>query len=149
MDTPNGTIDSEQAMQAIRAVNLDELVTETILVKVRCYKKEPVVDDDGEPVCDDDGQPLTYRKASMRTAHIQNIVPVDIYAEALSISQGFQGGMPTKEHINAMGDMVLKIWQISEPFMTRKMLIEEGIDGDVVMALFTRFFDKMNRLQSA
>lgn len=148
----NGIVSPEQAqeaMKSLQAVNLDEVVNEVIAVKVRYYKEQAVLDDEGQPFCDEEGQPLKYRRAGTRTAYIQNIVPVDIYAQSIAIANGFQGGIPGSEQINAMGDIVLKIWQISEPFMTHKMLIEEGIDGEVVMSLFMRFFDKVIRPQSA
>jgi hypothetical protein len=135
----------ETVMQSLELANPDEVTNEVIDVRVRFYRDEPVLDDSGNPFCDEKGHPFTYRRAGMRTAHIQNIVPVNVYARSIAISEGFAGGTPTAEQVEAMGDLVHQVWKISEPFMTRKMLIEEGIDGDVVFGLFMRFFAKLNR----
>jgi hypothetical protein len=135
---------ARQAAQAMQAVNLDEVTNETILVKLLRYKEEPVFYDDGNPFCDEDGKQYMSRvSAGTRTAKIKNIVPVDAYHQAISISNGFSGGVPGKEQLDAMTDLVLECWRISEPFMTKKML-REGVDGERIMALFTRFFNKEN-----
>jgi hypothetical protein len=145
----NGTIEAsfqelKQVPTQTRMVNKDEVLNETILVGVYRYKDEPLFDDDGEPFCDENGTQYVGRVAAgMRTAKIKNIVPVDSYHEALAVMDGFEGGMPNKEQIDHMTELVLQCWQISEPFMTKKML-REGVDGDRVMVLFTRFFNREN-----
>ena len=114
----------KQASQAMQAVNMDEVINETIHVKLFHYKNEPVLDDDGNAFCDEDGKQFIGRVvAGTRTAKIKNIVPVDAYNQAISLMSGFSGGMPSKEQLDSMTDLVLRCWQISEPFMTKKMLL--------------------------
>jgi hypothetical protein len=133
---------AKQAVQAMQAVNMDEVLNETIHVKLFHYKQEPVFDDDGNPFCDEEGKQFIGRvTAGTRTAKIKNIVPVDAYNQAISLMSGFTGGMPGKEQLDSMTDLVLRCWQISEPFMTKKMLLD-SIDGERVIALFMRFFNR-------
>jgi hypothetical protein len=147
----NGTIEADfkqlkasPKQQVPSAVNMDEVNRETIHVTVLLYKDEPLFDDEGNPFCDEQGNQYTGRVlAGSRTAKIKNIVPTDSYHEAIAISSGFDGGMPNKEQLDQMTDMVLGCWQISEPFMTKKAL-REGVSGDHIMALFTRFFNQGN-----
>lgn len=138
-----------QAAQAMQAVNLDEVTNETIHIKLFLYKDEPVVDDDGNPFCDEQGHQYTSRVVKgTRTAKIKNIVPVDVYNEAIALISTFIDDTPNKEQLDTMADLVLRCWQLSEPFMTKKMLIG-SIDGERIMALFTRFFSKGNPPQNA
>lgn len=140
---------AKQAAQAMQAVNMDEVTNETIHVKLFRYKNEPLFDDDGSPFCDEEGKQYVGRVAAgTRTAKIKNIVPVDAYNEAISLMSGFTGGMPGKEQLDAMTDLVLRCWQISEPFMTKKMLLD-AIDGERVIALFMRFFNRESRPSNA
>jgi hypothetical protein len=147
----NATIEAtlEQMKQAprVQAVNMDEVNRETIHVKLHIYKDIPLVDDDGNPFCDEQGNQYMGREVvGTRTAKIKNIVPVDAYHEAIEVSKGFvQGQMPNEEQLDQMAEMVLKCWQISEPFMTKKAL-REGVNGDRIMALFTRFFNQESPL---
>lgn len=148
----NGTIEiagmavspeqARNAMDTLKAVNLDEVSIEMIELKVRHYKEEAVTDEEGQPLFDEEDQPLVRRKPSLRTAHIQNIVPVDVYHEAMAL--GSKGGSEA-EAISAMTDIVLKIWQITEPRMSRKALVD-GIGFEGIAALAGRFFDKLSRL---
>jgi len=145
----NGTIEADfkqlkasPKQQVPSAVNMDEVNRETIHVTVLLYKDEPLFDDEGEPFCDENGNQHVGRVLSgSRTAKIKNIVPTDSYHEAIEISNGFAGGMPNKEQLDQMTDMVLGCWQISEPFMTKRAL-REGVNGDYIMALFGRFFNQ-------
>lgn len=140
---------AKQAAQAMQAVNMDEVTNETIHIKLFHYKKEPVFDDDGNPFCDEEGkQHIARVVAGTRTARIKNIVPVDAYNQAISLMSGFTGGMPSKDQLDTMTDLVLKCWQISEPFMTKKMLMD-SIDGERVIALFMRFFNRESPPSSA
>jgi hypothetical protein len=133
------------AAQRMQAVNLDEVVSETIHIKLFRYKDEPLFDDDGNPFCDEQGKQYVGRVAAgTRTAKIKNIVPVDAYNEAIALYSGFEGGIPNKEQLDAMANLILECWKISEPFMTKQAL-REGLDGERLMALFTRFFNKENR----
>lgn len=135
---------AQQAAQAMRAVNLDEVNREVIEVKVFRYKEVPLFDDDSQPFCDEQGKQYVGREVvGTRTARIKNIVPVDSYHEAIEVSNGFNGGMPDRKQLDHMTDLVLQCWQISEPFMTKESL-REGVDGERIMALFTRFFNKEN-----
>jgi hypothetical protein len=145
----NGTIEASfnQMKQAprVQAVNMDEINRETIHVKLHIYKDIPLYLDDGTPFCDEQGNQLMGREVvGTRTAKIKNIVPTDAYHEAIEISSGFvKGQRPNADQLDQMTDMVLKCWQISEPFMTKKAL-REGVNGDRIMALFTRFFTQEN-----
>lgn len=142
---PELTEGQAQALRAVQAVNLDEVTTETIVVKIPSYKNELVTDDDGNPVCDENGQQFTCRVvAGHRTAKIRNIVPIDVYNEAMGIHASLSD-RPGLEQMEKMAEMVLRVWKISEPFMTMKML-QESIDGLAILNLFTRFFNRGNRL---
>jgi hypothetical protein len=146
----NGTIDvggmpispeqAQAAMDSMRAVNLDEVMIEVITVKVRHYKEEAIVDDEGNPLLDGHGSPLMYRVPKTRTARIQSLVPVDIYHKAMALQNQ---NTSASGMINAMTDVVLEIWQITEPWMDRKTLVE-GVDFEGIAALAERFFDKLN-----
>ena len=156
MTTQNGVVDEEAARKALesikespprpivpQAVNLDEVTIEIIPVKVRYYKEESVLDDDGEPFINPaTGEPCTYRVPKLRTARIQNLVPTDAYHHAMKLKDQ---GLSEAEGMAIMEDLVMQVWQISEPWMTRQMLIGEGIDLPVVTELFTRFFEHVNR----
>src|SRR2546423_304119 len=135
---------AKQAAQRVQAVNMDEVNREVIHVKVLCYRDVPLTDDDGNPFCDEAGKQYMGREvAGTRTARIKNIAPIDVYSQAIAIADGFQGGMPSREQMDTMTDLILQCWQISEPFMTRKDLVE-GVDGERLLALFARFFNKEN-----
>lgn len=136
--------ETKQALETLGAVNLDEVLIETITVKVRTYKEESVFDDDGNPVLDDDDTPLTYRKPSTRTARIQNFVPVPVYHRMIALRDELSNAQQQKQ-LEIMADLVLGVWQVTEPWMTKKML-SEGVDFSVIGALFTRFFNT-SRLQ--
>lgn len=144
---PGVTVTEEQAAQALESlsvVNMDEVSIERIRVKVRHYKLEDAKDDEGNPITDEEtGQPLKIRKVGVRTAEIQNFVPTDLYHQVLS-QQGKLKDAPMDETMAFMDKCVLRVWQISEPWFTKKML-EEGVDFAVKIALFYRFFDP-NRL---
>jgi hypothetical protein len=136
---------AEQAFESLAAVNMDEVTIERIRLKVRHYKLMDILDDDGNPVLDEEtGQPLKARKALVRTAEIQNFVPTDLYHQVIS-QQGKMQGANLEEAMAFMDKCVLRVWQISEPWFTAKML-DEGVDIQVKAALFHRFFDP-NRLQ--
>ncbi len=141
-------IDIKQVRQQARIamVNADEVTTETLHVEVREFVDEPVLRNDGTPLLDKQGKSRMYRKfAGTRTAHILNHVPIDIYAEGTALQGSGVGTQAGKEQINMMGDIVWKIWIISEPWMEKDELLRGGIDGEKVIELFTLFFDRMNR----
>lgn len=135
---------ARDAMQHMKAVNLDEVMIEIIPIRLRYYKEEAVKDDEGNPIPGKDGNPLTYRVPKTRMAHIQSMVPVDIYHKVMALNNQ---KLSADETINAMADIVLEIWQITEPWMDRKALIE-GIDFEGIAALAERFFDRLNHSQS-
>lgn len=140
------TEEQAKGLRVVQAVNLDEVTNETIAVKIANYKNEPLTDDEGNPFCDENGKQRIGRVVSgTRTAKIRNIVPIDVYNEAMGLSQSMKGGAPGKEQMETMAELVLKVWKISEPFMTTAML-RESIDGLSIIALFTRFFNQGNRL---
>lgn len=137
---------AEQAFESLSAVNMDEVSIEIIAVKVRHYKLVEILDDNEEPLLNEEtGEPLKARKVLTRTAHIQNFVPTPVFHEVLT-QQHKMKGAGLEETMKFMDKCVLKIWQISEPWFTAKML-EEGVDLPVKGALFHRFFDP-NRLQN-
>jgi|SRR6185295_7771938 len=134
--------------QVPQAVNMDEVLNEVIHVKIFHYREYGITDDEGNPFLDEQGMQYMGREvAGTRTAKIKNIVPVDAYHEAIEVMNGFEGGMPSKDQLDHMTELVLKCWQISEPFMTKKAL-RESMDGDRIMALFTRFFNRENPPQN-
>lgn len=135
---------SEQAIKMLEAVNLDEVVIEIIQVKVREYKMVDVLDDENDPVLSDDDKPLKYRKATTRTAHIQNFVPLPVYNRMLSLQKDLNSNN-LELQIPIMTELVLEVWKVSEPFMTSKRL-QDGLEVDVIGALFRRFFTT-SRLQ--
>jgi hypothetical protein len=135
---------AEQTMRVVesmKAVNLDEVTIEIIKVDVRYYTDEVVLNKAGKPLLDKKGEPRTYRKPDLRTAHIQNLVTIDDYEEAMAMSQQ---GMTEQEALRVMTNIVVRIWQRTEGWMERKDIIE-GIDFDGIAGLFARFFDKMSR----
>lgn len=154
MSTQNGTIDQEAARKALenikenpgrampQAVNLDEVAVEIIPVKFREYEEEALCYDDGAPLLDSQGNQRMRRVPRLRTALIQNLVPVDAYHHAMQL-QGME--VSEAEGIEIMTSLVLEVWQISEPWMERKELTE-GIDLPVITELFTRFFTQANQL---
>lgn len=129
-----------EALDQLSAVNLDEVVLESYAVKVRVYKDVEVKDDEGNPVLDDNGQPLKSRKPGTRTAHIHSMVPMSIYNEMLALDQKLDKSDPAQS-FNLMTDTVLKIWKISEPWMTKEKLLE-GVEAPYILKLFRIFFDK-------
>lgn len=128
------------ALEVFGAVNLDEVVIETIKVKIRIYKEVDTLDDEGNPVLDDEGKPLKSRLPSTRTAHISSMVPMHIYNEMMAMEGKFDRSDVSKQ-IDAMFSTVLKIWQISEPWMTAQKL-RDGVDFPAIVKLFRLFFDK-------
>ncbi len=136
---------AQAAMQTMKAVNLDEVMIEVVTVKVRHYKEETITDDDGNPLLDGQGKPLTYRVPKTRTAHIQSMVPVDIYHKVMALNNQ---SLSANEMVDAMTDIVLEIWRITEPWMDRKTLIE-GLDFEGIAALSERFFDRLNQNSKA
>lgn len=145
----NGTIEitpeqTQAAMEVLGAVNLDEVTNEIVRVKIRYYKEVDMVDDDGEPLLDEDNKPLKRRKVSTRTAEILNFVPLPIYSRMQGLRDKLTGG-DTELQIDTMTDLVLAVWKLSEPWMTREKLCE-GLDFSALGALFTRFFNE-SRLQ--
>lgn len=156
MNTSNGIIEvapgvtvtkeqAEQAFESLSTVNMDEVTIERIRLKVRHYKLIDAVDDEGNAITDEvTGKPLQVRKVGVRTAEIQNFVPTDLYHRVLS-QQSKMKDAPLAESMAFMDECVLRVWQISEPWFTKKML-DEGVDLQVKAALFYRFFDP-NRLQ--
>ncbi len=136
--------EAEKALEALSVVNMDEVTIERIRVKVRHYKLIECTDDEGNAILDEEtGEPLKIRKASVRTAEIQNFVPTDLYHEVLS-QQAKLKDAPLDQTMAFMDKCVLRVWQISEPWFKQKHL-EEGVDFAVKVALFYRFFDP-NRL---
>jgi hypothetical protein len=126
-------------------VNLDEVQLETIKVAIREYKDVDILDNEGQPIVED-GTPLKRREAYVRIAHILNFVPLPIYHQAMVLKDQLESS-DNGQKIEIMTDLVLQIWQLSEPFMTKKRL-DAGIDFNVLGALFGRFF-ALNRLQNA
>lgn len=129
-----------EALDQLSAVNLDEVVLESYAVKVRVYKEVDILDDDGQPVLDDNGQPLKSRRAGLRTAQIHSMVPMSIYNEMLALDQKLSKSDPAQS-FNLMADTVLKIWKISEPWMTKEKLLE-GVEAPYILKLFRIFFAK-------
>lgn len=129
----------DAAQQVLDAVNLDEVTIEKIRVKVRIYKQVGVVDDEGNPLFDDEGNPLKSREVATRTALIQNFVPLPIYNRMIA-QKHLLDGADISERITIMTDLVLAVWQGSEPWMTLEKL-NEGVDYTVIMHLFTLFFN--------
>lgn len=149
MSTDNGTIEIapeqlEQAQELLDAVNLDEVTIEIIKVKVREYRLVDILDDEDKPILDEQGNPLKGRQPYTRTARIQNFVPLPIYNKMIATQKELRGGN-IEEQIPLMTDLVLEVWQVSEPFMTLQKL-NDGIDFPVIGALFKIFFNQ-NRLQ--
>lgn len=130
----------EHARDLLEAVNLDEVTIEVIKVKIREYKLVDALDDDGEPILDDDGKPLKYRRATTRTAHIQNFVPLPIYNKMISLQQEMRSNGPEKQ-LPLMTELVLDVWKVSEPWMTIEKL-NNGIDFSAIGALFKIFFNE-------
>jgi|SRR5580765_901086 len=131
---------AEEAMKQLNAVNMDEVTNEVIAVKIREYRLEDVVDDDGNVITDDDGNPRKTRKVFTRTAHINNFVPLPVYQEFMKAQDEINDADIARK-ADIATDLVLKIWQNTEEWMTRKKL-GEGLDLPVITTLFTRFFNK-------
>lgn len=137
----------EAAQKALQAVNLDEVMNEVINVKVLHYKEVDVLDDDGDPILNPaSGEPFKSRKASTRTAHIQNVVPLPIYNKVLELRNQLSSGEES-DRIEIMQDCVYQIWQISEPWFTKEMF-EEGVDLPQVIELFKRFFNQSRLMKN-
>lgn len=139
----NGTttltqLEIQQAIAQAPVVNLDEVTNEVIPVKCNYYRDEPMLDDEGEPLLNRQGQPRMRRIAKTRTAHILNKVTLPLYHKVLSLQDTIRE-MERSEQLEVMTDIVLQVWQLSEPDMTKEEL-GEAVDGPVIAALFSRFF---------
>lgn len=149
----NGTIEAsfEQAKQAPKVVNADEVVRETMYIQLFCYKDEYLLMDNGEPFLDREGNQRVGRVvAGTRTAKIKNIAPIDVYTQAMSLFSDLGSNSLndlTKEQLDGMTDLILECWKISEPWMTKEEL-REGIDGIRLMEVFTRFFFQESQPQN-
>lgn len=87
----------------------------------------------------------------IRTARISTFVPMKIFHRMLAgrervmrLKQAAEGGESaaiehSAEYMDWVVEMVLDVWKLSEPWMTREAL-ENGLDLDQVMELFERFF---------
>lgn len=149
MSTHNETIEIdsaliEQGQDLLSAVNLDEVTIEIVKVKVREYRLVDALDDDGNPLLDEKGETLKYRHPYTRTAHIQNFVPLPIYNKMIAMQKELRGDK-LEEQIPLMTNLVLEVWQVSEPWMTLQKL-NDGIDFPVIGVLFKLFFNQ-SRLQ--
>lgn len=140
--TAESVADNEalDALEAFGAVNLDEVVIETITVKVRIYKEVETKDDEGNVLRDDEGKPLKSRVPATRTARISSMVPMHIYNEMMMM-EGKIDRADVSKQMDAMFTTVLKIWKISEPWMTVEQL-RDGVDFPAIVKLFRLFFDK-------
>src|SRR2546430_16700421 len=121
MTTQNGVVDEEAARKALESikespprpimpqtVNLDEVTIEIIPVKVRYYKEEPVLYDDGEPFINPGtGEPCTYRVPKLRTAPIRNLVPTDAYHHAMKLKGK---GLSKAQGMAIRADLVMQVW---------------------------------------
>ena len=140
---PLASEDALDALDLFGAVNLDEVVIETIAVKIRHYKDEDATDDEGNPVLDERGHPYKNRRPVVRTARISSMVPMNIYNEMIAL-EGKIDKADVSKQMDTMFQTVLKIWKISEPWMTADML-RDGLDFPVIVKLFRLFFDKAVR----
>jgi len=131
MPTPE---QAEQFLASVEAINLDEIVIETIAVAIRDRDKNG--------------------KHVLRVAEIESFVPMRIFNRMLATRQRvvaqrekFLAGKSDDEAdpiIGWMVDQVLAVWKLSEDDMTRERL-EEGLPFENLSALFSRFFGRVLR----
>lgn len=134
--------EAQQVMEAVGAVNLDEVTNEYVRVKVSEFKEVEVTDDDGRPMLDADGTPLKRRKYYTRTAEIYDLVTLPLYNKMVLLRTQMQSKrMTPDEAVIPMGKLVYEVWRQSEPWMTEEHFFEI-MHGETVAALFVRFFNK-------
>lgn len=149
----NGTIEAsfEQAKQAPKVVNADEVTSATLEIPVFCYEDTPLFLDNGKPFLDKDGNQRMGRVSiGTRTAKIKVIAPINVYTKAMTVFSGLETNSLNnldEKQLNSVADLVLECWQISEPFMTKDDL-KAGIDGLRLMEVFTRFFFQESQPQN-
>lgn len=143
----NGTVEASfqelKQGQAPKVVNADEVIQETMKIKLFCYEDEPIFLDDGKPLLDRQGNQRIGRTCiGTRTAKIKRITPIDVYTRALTVFGGNETlslEHLTQEQLDTMADLILECWKISEPWMTKDEL-RAGIDGIQLMEVFGNFF---------
>lgn len=157
MTTLNGTgyaeklgdiaIQERDALTQLQSVNLDEVSNEAVRVKVAEWKEEEILDSDGHPLLDEEGKPLRRRRITSRIAEIYDLVPLPLYNKMIKMrDQITKGQIAQSDAIEPMGDCVLEVWKLSEPWMTKERLMQ-SVPGDIIAALFVRFFNKSRHVK--
>lgn len=131
-----------------RLVNADEVINEVIPVPVLHFIETDVTDDEGNALIDPiTTKPYKTRFAKTRTAKIQNVVPLPIYNQVVAKRDQLNSGS-MEENFALIQDLVWQVWQISEPWFSKKMF-NECLDANQVVKLFQRFFSesRLNRIK--
>jgi hypothetical protein len=141
MTTRRGNADAEPSAfpEPIAAVNLDELVADTITVpfiEFVPYEAESPLG------------PETRYRAVERQAEICTLVSTELELEALALYTRInQEHLPEPVVLRGIAECVLKAWQVSEPSMTLPRLLK-GIGGsERLLKLFSLFFTPPSRRQ--
>lgn len=120
------------------AVNLDEVDISTFMVAF--------VEWDATKVTGEDGIEREVRKPRVRHVQLSTYVPMSAFNHMLALretvtrSARANGGTPSpQDMMEMMGGAVLPVWQIAEPDMTLKRLVD-GLDFPRMQGLFGRFF---------
>src|SRR5262249_27419812 len=117
--------DAQEVMQAVGAVNLDEVTNEVVRIKVSEFQEVEETDDQGNTTFDSDGNPFKRRKPYTRTAEIYDLVTLPLYNEMVKLRAQMQNNKVSQEDaIGPMGKLVYKVWQKSEPWVTEEHFYE-------------------------
>jgi hypothetical protein len=130
----------EDATRAIEVVNLDELLVETISVKII---ENEAYDAEGY---DDGGNKIKVRhfRPVVRQVELRADVPSSVQMVALGLRNMVANGATAEERIRGMVACVLAQWQLTEPDMTSKRLIQ-GLGAERITKLFTQLFSQASR----
>ena len=123
---------AKELLDTITAVNLDEVVTDEIIVP---FREWVTVEENGH----------RRRKSEIRQARIMKFVSMKNFHRMIKAQQDMRakGGQPTgPETMRWMTEQVLHVWKESEEDMTLEKL-EEGVEGPVIIRLFFDFFGAM------
>lgn len=139
--------------------NLTEALPSIIEVRFVEWQSHPLTDDEGQTLKDPEtGEDLVYYEPKPRIARISPFVPMRVFnlliasrdqlANLGSLETAVKAGQDVEQNPDFspmtewLREMVLMIWQQSEPQMSRKRF-DAGLEFEQVFELFRLFFARL------
>lgn len=130
----------QEAVEQINAVNLDELLVDTITVKINDripYKATGYDETTGEKIT------VIRFKPNVRDVELEASAPMYVQLKALALQREMKK-LDTHTRLQRTAECVLEVWRLTEPDMTLARLVK-GLGIEQIAKLFNVFFNQASR----